>query len=173
MHCSGKDGRGRSSGIKHANRRYRRGTDLFRPGLAAGPPSPEPLPSVAGEGFGNRASRHSCSLFPAPCSLFSTLCISANIPINQNSAGLLKDFWFFYKYDGECDLNRWGGCDIMELRRLFSLGYANHRVRQLSCRQIGGVATATASSRAGQLLYKLQSPRQGPRQRYIKRIHGL
>ena len=45
LHCSGKDGRGRSRGRKYINQRYRRGTDLFRPGLAAGPPSPE------GEGF--------------------------------------------------------------------------------------------------------------------------
>ena len=46
-----KDGRGRSPERKRPNYRYRRGNDLFRPGLAAGPPSPEPLPSVAGEGF--------------------------------------------------------------------------------------------------------------------------
>ena len=39
------DGRGRSLGGNLANRRYRRGTDLFRPGLTAGPPSPE------GEGY--------------------------------------------------------------------------------------------------------------------------
>ena len=31
-----------------------------------GPPSPESLPSVAGEGFDNRVSRHSCSLFFGP-----------------------------------------------------------------------------------------------------------
>ena len=60
LHCSGKDGRGRSSGIQHANRRYRRGTDLFRPGLAAGPPSPE------GEGFW---SRQPLFLIPNPYSL--------------------------------------------------------------------------------------------------------
>ena len=39
------DGRGRSLEGNLANRRYRRGTDLFRPGLTAGPPSPE------GEGY--------------------------------------------------------------------------------------------------------------------------
>ena len=60
-----KDGRGRSPGRKRANRRYRKGTDLFRPRCAR-PPSPEPLPSVAGEGFDNRGSRHSCSLFFGP-----------------------------------------------------------------------------------------------------------
>jgi len=67
-----KDGRGRSPGRKHANRRYRRGTDLFRPGLAAGPPSPESLPSVAGEGFW---SRQQLFLFPGTKS-----------PTNQNTS---------------------------------------------------------------------------------------
>ena len=46
--------------------------------------APESLPSVAGEGFDNRVSRHSCSLFPVACSLCTTLCISANSSINQN-----------------------------------------------------------------------------------------
>ena len=78
-----KDGRGRSLGRKRINQRYRRGTDLFRP-ACGGPPSPEPLPSVAGEGFDNRASRHSCSLLPVPCSLYTSLCVSVNSSINQN-----------------------------------------------------------------------------------------
>ena len=61
---------------KRANRRYRRGNDFFRPGLAAGPPDarrlarafgpPEALSSVAGEGFW---SRQQLFLFPIPCSL--------------------------------------------------------------------------------------------------------
>ena len=81
-----KDGRGRSPGRKRANPRYRKGNDLFRPGLAAGPPvhgpagpvslkilhwrifraldAPEPLPSVAGEGLDNRVSRYSYCLLP-------------------------------------------------------------------------------------------------------------
>ena len=61
-----KAGRGRSPGRKHANQRYRRGDDLFRPRCAR-PPSPE------GEGFWMRQPPF---LFPVPCSLVS--------PPNQN-----------------------------------------------------------------------------------------
>ena len=65
LHCSGKDGRGRSLGGKRANRRYRRGTDLFRPGLAAGPPSPASA-LAPGEGFW---SHQPLFLIPNPYSL--------------------------------------------------------------------------------------------------------
>ncbi len=51
------DGRGRSLGGNLANRRYRRGTDLFRP-ACGGPPSPK------GEGLDAPAA------IPVPCSLF-------------------------------------------------------------------------------------------------------
>ena len=54
-----KDGRGRSPGRKHANQRYRRGDDLFRPRCAR-PPSPE------GEGFW---MRQQLFLIPNPYSL--------------------------------------------------------------------------------------------------------
>ena len=63
LHYSGKDGRGRSLGRKRANRRYRRGTDLFRPGLTAGPPSPEPAASLPGEGFGLTHLRDKSELY--------------------------------------------------------------------------------------------------------------
>ena len=79
-----KAGRGRSPGRKHANRRYRRGTDLFRPGLAAGPPSPESLPSVAGEGFGMRQSPF---LFPVPSSP-PQIRISPPAPVQSSPASL-------------------------------------------------------------------------------------
>ena len=58
LHCFVKDGRGRSSGRKHENRRYRRGTDLFRSGLAAGPPDARRFAWAygppEGEGFWSR-----------------------------------------------------------------------------------------------------------------------
>ena len=42
------DGRGRSLEGNLANRRYRRGTDLFRPGLTAGPPDARRLARAYG-----------------------------------------------------------------------------------------------------------------------------